>query len=78
MTQIDVLEFLIEKGPGRTQVELAKAIHGDDGYQQQVNQDLELLTNRRKCEKRGAGGAEQPFRYFPTKSPQSGPDLRVV
>jgi hypothetical protein len=37
MIQIDVLEFLIEKGPGRTQVELAKAIHGHDGYRPGLN-----------------------------------------
>lgn len=78
MTQIDVLEFLIQKGPGRTQVELARAIHGESGYQQQVNQDLELLVHRGKCEKRGIGGVEQPFRYFPAKSAGGAPDLRLV
>jgi hypothetical protein len=78
MRQIDVLEFLIEKGPGRTQVELAKAIHGDDGHQQQVNQDLNLLTDKGKCEKRGDDGAENSFRYFPSRGPQRGPDLRAV
>lgn len=35
MIQVDVLQFLIEKGPGRTEIELARAIHGDKGYQQQ-------------------------------------------
>ena len=36
MIQIDVLQFLVGKGPNRTEVELARAIHGDAAYQQQV------------------------------------------
>jgi len=32
MTKIDVLEHLIEQGPGRTEIELAKAIHGEKRY----------------------------------------------
>jgi hypothetical protein len=61
MIQLDVLQFLIEKGPGRTELELARAIHGDKGYQQQVNQDLSLLLSRGTVERR-----ENPDRYFPT------------
>ncbi|MDA9493245.1 hypothetical protein XI08_30100 [Bradyrhizobium sp. CCBAU 11361] len=56
MIKIDVLQFLIEKGPGRTELELARAVHGDKGYQQQVNQDLSLLLGRGTVEKRGQGG----------------------
>jgi predicted transcriptional regulator len=61
MIQVDVLQFLIEKGPGRTELELARAIHGDKGYQQQVNQDLSLLLSRGAVERR-----DTPYRYFPT------------
>jgi hypothetical protein len=65
MIQVDVLQFLIEKGPGRTELELARAIHGDKGYQQQVNQDLGLLVNGGKAQRRGDGGPSDPYRYFP-------------
>jgi hypothetical protein len=68
MMQADVLKFLIEKGPGRTQVELAKAIHGPSGYQQQVNQDLDLLVSRGLIERRGKGGAAEPYQYYPQEN----------
>jgi hypothetical protein len=63
MIKIDVLEYLIQHGPGRTELELAKAIHGPDGYQQQVNQDINLLIGRGKIERR----EETPYRYYPAK-----------
>jgi hypothetical protein len=62
---IDVLEGLISFGPGRTQLELARALHGEEGYQQQVNQECSLLESMGKVEKRGEGGAGNPFRYYP-------------
>jgi hypothetical protein len=65
LTQIDVLEFLITKGQGRTELELAEAIHGNRAYQQQVNQDCQLLVRRAKVERRGQGGAADPHRYYP-------------
>ena len=64
MVQIDVLEFLIKKGPGRTEIELGRAIHGNAAYQQQVNQDLRLLVVRGRVERRGDGGPIDPFRYY--------------
>jgi hypothetical protein len=39
VTQSDVLNYLIRKGPGRTGLELARAIYVDKAYQQRVNQD---------------------------------------
>lgn len=64
MVQIDVLQFLIEKGPGRTEIELARAIHGDTAYQQQVNQDLRMLVDEGKIKRRGMGGTNDPYRYW--------------
>ncbi len=64
MIQIDVIQFLIEKGPGRTEIELARAIHGDNAYQQQVNQDVRMLVGKGKIERRGTGGPNDPYRYF--------------
>ncbi|KRQ01294.1 hypothetical protein AOQ73_18235 [Bradyrhizobium pachyrhizi] len=65
MIQISVLKFLVEKGPGRTEIELARAIHGESAYQQQVNQDLRMLVDREAVERRGGGGPEEPYRYYP-------------
>lgn len=44
ITKIDVLEYLIGQGPGRRQLELAKAIYGLQDVQQQVNQGLTLMV----------------------------------
>jgi hypothetical protein len=60
----DVLEFLIAKGPGRTELELARAIYGDGGYQQSVNQDCEALARMGKAERRGGGIQGNPYRYY--------------
>jgi hypothetical protein len=66
LTQVDVLDYLIEKGPGRTEVELSAAIHGFGASQQRVNQDCVMLTNAGKVERRGEGGVTDPYRYYPT------------
>jgi len=67
LTVMDVLAFLIEKGPGRTEKELSEAIYGrgDQSYQQHVNQDCRMLADARRVERRGAGGPADPFRYYP-------------
>ncbi len=68
MTTIsEVLIFLVEKGPGRTEKELSEAIYGsaEKGYQQHVNQDCRMLADSGKVERRGQGGFTDPFRYFP-------------
>jgi hypothetical protein len=67
MIQSNVLEFLIEKGPGRTEIELARAIHGASAYQQLVNQDLSALAYANRVERRGQGGPADPFRYYPSR-----------
>ena len=64
-TIIEVLQFLIENGHGRTEAQLAEAIFGQEGYQQRVNGDCRLLVDRGKVERRGDGGPADPFRYFP-------------
>ena len=61
----EVLMFLIEKGPGRTELELAQAVYGPDGYQQQVNQDCTVLLNRGKVRREGHGGPLDSYKYYP-------------
>jgi hypothetical protein len=61
----DVLTYLIEKGPGRTEAQLAVAIYGSGAEQQSVNSDCRLLAGRGKVERRGEGGPADPFRYYP-------------
>lgn len=63
MIKADVLKYLIDIGPGRTQLELAQAVHGSVGVTQNVNQDLALIGNI--IERRGKGGRGDPFRYYP-------------
>ena len=65
LMQVDVLEYLISRCPGRTEIELARAIYGERAYQQLVNQDCDRLSRTRKVERRGAGGQADPFRYYP-------------
>ena len=63
MIKVNVLEYLIKIGPGRTQLELAQAVHGSAGLAQNVNQDLALIGNI--IERQGKGGRGDPFRYYP-------------
>lgn len=64
LTQIDVLEFLIHKGPGRTERELAEAIFGKGAQQPWVNQDCRMLDLLGRASRRGAGGISDPYRYY--------------
>ena len=68
LRQQDVLEYLIRMGPGRSERELAEAIHGDDAYQQLVNQDCRALENLRRVERHGFGGRNDVYRYYPLGS----------
>jgi hypothetical protein len=65
MIQIDVLQFLVGKEPNRTEVELARAIHGDAAYQQQVNQDIRMLIDRGEVERRGSAAPASASRVPP-------------
>lgn len=71
MQLADVLQYLIEKSPGRTERELAEAIYGRD-TQQLVNQDCRLLATAGKVERRGAGGRSDPYRYHPLSGQEGG------
>ncbi|KZL18132.1 hypothetical protein [Pseudovibrio sp. WM33] len=63
----DVVKFLIDNGPGRTQRQLSVAIFGSDdrGYQQRVNWECRNLTDNGQVACRGAGGINDPYTYYP-------------
>jgi hypothetical protein len=65
LTLIDVILFLVETCPGRTEAELAEAIFGKKAYQQRVNPDCRRLADMGDIERRGYGGPGDPFRYYP-------------
>lgn len=52
-------------GPGRTELELARAIYGEKACQQAVNTHCAMLVIEGKAERRGAGGPGDPYRYWP-------------
>ena len=56
---------LVQRRPGMTELEIAKAIYGPSAVQQRVNQDCRLLLERGEIERRGAGGRSDPFVYYP-------------
>ncbi|MGY4601256.1 hypothetical protein ACVWXL_009002 [Bradyrhizobium sp. GM22.5] len=65
MMKSDVIVYLIEQGPDRTEADLARAIHGPSAYPQLVNAECRSLAKQGKVERRGDGGAADPFRYYP-------------
>lgn len=68
LTLAEVLLYLIDKGHGRSERELAEAIYGPGADQARVNQDCRLLVAKGKVERRGSGGHGDPFRYFPVNT----------
>ena len=56
---------LIETREGLTERELAMAIFGPDGRQQNVNPTCRRLLSQGLVERRGEGGPREPYRYYP-------------
>ena len=65
LAQIDVLLCLIENGPGRSALELARAIYGAVGSELRVQQDLMRLVGSGEIERRGIGSLTDPHSYYP-------------
>jgi len=59
-----VLVFLIEKGPGRTETELADAV-GDRALEHQISAECRRLVDQGKVRRRGVGSLFDPFTYYP-------------
>ena len=68
MQQSDVLLYLVENGPGRSELELSEAIYGAPGYRQRLQQDLLRLVSSGGIERRGEGSPADPYTYHPIRS----------
>ena len=55
---------LICRGPGRTAADLAVAVFGPGARQQRVNTHCGVLCSMGLVERRGYGGAADPYRYY--------------
>jgi hypothetical protein len=64
----DVLLYLVENGPGRSELELSEAIYGAPGYPQRLQQDLLRLVSSGGIERRGEGSPADPYIYHPIRS----------
>jgi hypothetical protein len=73
ISQIDVLRFLIMKGPGRTAVQLAIAIYGQKSSRQRIITSLDTLFARGEVIRRGGGVRQSPYRYYPAGSDHEPP-----
>ena len=65
LSQTDVLVFLVENGPGRSSLELAQAIYGEEGSDLRVQQDLMRLVGSGEIERSGIGSLADPHTYYP-------------
>jgi len=77
MNQFYVLTYLIQKRPGVSELELMRAIHGDeDWHLQEIDQDCRMLLACGKVDRRGSGLPGDPYRYWPApgsvRLPRSG------
>ena len=65
LSQIDVLLYLVENRPGRSALELSRAIYGDEADELGVQQDLGRLVSSGEIERRGVGTFTDPHSYYP-------------
>ena len=72
LAQSDVLLYLVENGPGRSDLELSEAIYGAPGYPQRLQQDLLRLVSSGRIERRGEGSPTDPYTYHPIPSRRPG------
>lgn len=64
-TIADKILHLVQVRPGLTEVEIAMGLFGPDAYQQRVNWQCRCLVQRRSIVRRGNGGLDEAYRYYP-------------
>lgn len=62
---IDDVEEAISQTPGLTATEIAHAVFGDNGYQEQVGMACRSLAKLGRVQRAGLGGPGDPFTYHP-------------
>lgn len=60
-----VVLYLIEKGPGRTEDELVEAVYNQPVSKHPVSQQCLVLTDQNLILRLGSGDDDHPYRYFP-------------
>ena len=53
----------IERRAGQTEVEISKSLFGEAAFQERVNLTRHRLIRKSAIERRGHGGAADPFQY---------------
>ena len=65
MTTADEIEALLSRSPGLTEAEIAATLFGDASSLPRISGACRSLIKRRRIERSGRGGRNDPFRYFP-------------
>ena len=61
----DDIARVICQQPGLTATQIAARLYGIDGYHERVGGGCRLLSETGRVQRRGAGGAGDPFTYYP-------------
>lgn len=65
---LDAVHDEISRNPGRTELELTRAIYGEHPFYSRVNVQCRRLILEGRIYRQGNGGRKDPFRYFPVAS----------
>ena len=61
------MRYLIAKCPGRTEIEITRAIYGQDARVSRVNLVCHKLVNEGLVKREGRGRVDSPYRYWPSE-----------
>lgn len=67
LRQEAVVRYLIEMGPGRTALELSRAIYGQEILYGRVGSVCRSLQARGLVRRKGSGKRNDPYRYWPAE-----------
>jgi hypothetical protein len=59
---------VVNRKPGMTAADIARALFGPRGFQQQINPSLLGLYREGRIDRRGYGGSGDPYTYHPIAS----------
>jgi hypothetical protein len=67
MAIADEIEALLRRNPGLTEAEIAATLFGEASSLPRISGACKSLIKRRRIERSGRGGRNEPFRYFPKR-----------